>query len=53
MSRRDDRRREDAARALGDWIRDTDTPEQDVGDAVAELLDRSRQEHDRGRDREL
>lgn len=53
MSRRDDRQREEAARALGDWINDPKTPDREIDAAFAELAERNRQRQDRERDLEL
>ncbi|MCP2256283.1 hypothetical protein LY13_005073 [Prauserella aidingensis] len=53
MSRRDDRRREEAAQALGDWISDPTTPDHEIDAAVAELAERNRQRQDRERNLEL
>lgn len=47
------RRREDAARALSDWINDPTTPDHEIDEALAELAERNRQRQDRERGLDL
>lgn len=49
----DRRRREDAARALSDWISNPMTPEREIDEAFADLAERNRQRQDRERGLDL